>query len=87
MGKIGRSNVCALIKDDVESPNDIAGVVYVTMDPHDAWMNTVAKEMKEAGYDIDLNKLYNKKEASFNLLLFNHALFTSTLSFCSFSLR
>ncbi|WP_255264032.1 hypothetical protein [Peribacillus butanolivorans] len=36
---------------------DIAGVVYVTMDPHDAWMNTVAKEMKEAGYDIDLNKL------------------------------
>ncbi|MFD4819609.1 TIR domain-containing protein [Peribacillus butanolivorans] len=57
MGKNGRSNVCALIKDDVESPNDIAGVVYVTMDPHDAWMNTVAKEMKEAGYDIDLNKL------------------------------
>ncbi|MFD4931835.1 TIR domain-containing protein [Peribacillus butanolivorans] len=57
MGKIGRSNVCALIKDEVETPNDISGVVYVTMDPHDAWKNTVAKEMKEAGYDIDMNKL------------------------------
>ncbi|MFD4931836.1 TIR domain-containing protein [Peribacillus butanolivorans] len=57
MGKIGRSNVCALIKDEVETPNDISGVVYVTMDPHDAWKNTVAKEMKESGYKIDLNKL------------------------------
>ncbi|MFS0605603.1 TIR domain-containing protein [Peribacillus frigoritolerans] len=57
MGKIGRSNVCALIKDEVEAPNDISGVVYVTMDSHDAWKNKVAKEMLESGYKIDMNKL------------------------------
>ncbi|MEH7482868.1 nucleotide-binding protein [Neobacillus drentensis] len=57
MGKIGRSNVCALVKDEVETPNDISGVVYVTMDSHDAWKNKVAKEMQESGYDINMNKL------------------------------
>lgn len=57
MGKIGRGNVCALIKDEVEAPNDISGVVYVTMDSHDAWKNKVAKEMIESGYSIDMNKL------------------------------
>ncbi|MDB4643246.1 nucleotide-binding protein [Flavobacteriaceae bacterium] len=36
MGKIGRNKVCALVKDKVETPNDISGVVYVTMDYHKA---------------------------------------------------
>lgn len=57
MGKIGRTNVCALVKDDVETPNDISGVVYINMDSHDAWMSKVAKEMQESGYDINMNRL------------------------------
>lgn len=32
MGKIGRENVCALVKGDIEKPTDIAGVVYISMD-------------------------------------------------------
>jgi predicted nucleotide-binding protein len=32
IGKIGRQNVCALVKGEVEVPNDISGVVYVKMD-------------------------------------------------------
>lgn len=57
IGKIGRSNVCALVKGEIETPNDISGVVYVTMDEADAWRYTIAKELKKAGYEIDMNKI------------------------------
>lgn len=57
IGKIGRKNVCALVKDDIETPNDISGVVYIKMDEGDSWKYAVAKEMKACGYDIDLNKI------------------------------
>lgn len=57
IGKIGRSNVCALVKGEVEIPNDISGVVYVDMDNGDAWSYSVARELKKSGYKIDMNKL------------------------------
>lgn len=57
IGKIGRPNVCALVKGEVETPNDIAGVVYVKMDDNESWHLTLAKELRSSGYDIDLNKL------------------------------
>lgn len=56
-GKLGRQNVCALVKDDIEIPNDISGVVYVPMDKHGAWKMTLAKEMRNSGYDVDMNKV------------------------------
>ena len=57
IGKIGRKNVCALVKGDIETPNDISGVVYIKMDEGDGWKLAVAKEMKESGYEVDLNKI------------------------------
>lgn len=57
IGKIGRNKICALVKGDIETPNDISGVVYVTMDNANAWQIQVAKELKGAGYKVDLNKL------------------------------
>lgn len=57
IGKIGRGNVCALVKGDIETPNDISGVVYVTMDENDAWHFQIAKELKKSGYTIDMNKI------------------------------
>lgn len=57
IGKIGRKNVSALVKGDVETPNDISGVVYIKMDEADSWKYAVGKEMKACGYDIDLNKI------------------------------
>ena len=55
IGKIGRKNVCALVKGEVEKPNDVLGVVYVSMS--DNWKIALAKEMKdsESKYDIDMN--------------------------------
>ncbi|MGG1168701.1 TIR domain-containing protein [Bacillus mycoides] len=57
IGKIGRANVAALVKDTVETPNDISGVVYITMKSEGNWELQLAKELKSSGYDIDLNKL------------------------------
>ncbi len=57
IGKLGRKNVCALVKGDIEKPSDISGVVYINMDEHDAWMFALAKDMIAAGYDVDLNLL------------------------------
>lgn len=58
MGKIGRKNVCALVKKGVEKPNDISGVVYIEMDESGAWKHSLIKEMKSSGYNIDANKMY-----------------------------
>jgi len=52
MSKLGRENVCSLVKGDIETPNDISGVVYVTFDQYGAWKNEVAKELKACGYVI-----------------------------------
>lgn len=52
MAKLGRKNVCSLVKGDIETPNDISGVVYVTLDPLGAWKNEVAIELKVCGYTI-----------------------------------
>ena len=57
IGKIGRENVCALVKGDIETPNDISGVVYIKMEGEKEWKYKVADEMKESGYNVDLTKI------------------------------
>lgn len=57
IGKIGRKNVCAVIKGDIETPNDISGVVYEKMDSSGGWKMSIAKELKESGYNVDFNNL------------------------------
>jgi hypothetical protein len=56
-GKLGRQNVCAILKEGVEFPSDIQGVIYKVADPAGAWKLQFAKEMKAAGIDIDFNRL------------------------------
>lgn len=57
MGKIGRENVCYLLKGDVEIPSDIAGLVYDEIDKGAGWKSVVAKSMKSCGYEFDPSKL------------------------------
>ncbi|MBL8350965.1 MAG: nucleotide-binding protein [Burkholderiaceae bacterium] len=52
MAKFGRENVCALVKGDIEIPNDTSGVVYVDLDARGAWRIEVTKELKGAGYAV-----------------------------------
>jgi len=56
-GKLGRQNVCAILKEGAEFPSDIQGVIYKVADPAGAWKLELAKEMKDAGIEIDLNRL------------------------------
>lgn len=55
--KLGRKNVCALVKGEIEIPNDISGVVYIPLDDNSAWHFSVAKELKSSGYKIDINDI------------------------------
>ncbi len=58
MGKLGRKNhVCVLKKGNVEVPSDILGVVYNTYNNDDGWKFALAKELRAAGYSIDMNKI------------------------------
>jgi putative nucleotide-binding protein containing TIR-like domain len=57
IGKLGRDRVCALVKDNIEKPSDIDGIVYIPMDNSQAWHMSVGKELKKVGYKVDLNKL------------------------------
>lgn len=52
MAKLGRENVCSLVKGDIETPNDISGVVYVSLDVSGTWKIEVTKELKACGYII-----------------------------------
>lgn len=56
-GMLGRSNIVVLHKGDVEVPSDYLGVVYISMDSAGAWQYSLAKELKRAGLQLDLNKL------------------------------
>jgi len=56
MGKLGRRRVCTLYKEGVEIPSDYSGTVYIPMDSRGAWRLLIAKEIKQAGIEIDLNK-------------------------------
>lgn len=55
IGKLGRENVAAIVKGEVETPGDVSGVVYIQHSG--SWKFELLKELKGSGYDIDLNKL------------------------------
>jgi len=55
IGRLSRRRVCALCKGSIEIPSDYHGVIYVPMDDGDGWKLKVAREIKQAGLDIDLN--------------------------------
>jgi predicted nucleotide-binding protein len=57
IGRLGRSQVCALKAGDVELPSDILGVAWTPLDPGGAWKQRLAKELEAAGYGLDWNKM------------------------------
>ncbi len=52
IGKLQRNRVAALVKGDVETPNDISGVVYITVNESEGWKSSLISEMREVGYHI-----------------------------------
>ena len=56
IGRLGRGKVCALKRGELEIPSDFAGVVWENMDNGSGWKLALARELKAAGHDVDLNK-------------------------------
>ncbi|NTZ95291.1 hypothetical protein FCH79_08135 [Pseudomonas koreensis] len=55
IGRLGRGKVCALKRGTLEMPTDYAGVVYESMEGN--WKHALGRELQEAGYYIDWNKV------------------------------
>ena len=58
IGKYGRDRVCALVKGTPEIPSDYSGVVYIPFNESESWKMDLFKELKEAGFDIDANRVF-----------------------------
>ena len=57
IGKIGRKNIFVLYEDEVELPSDMLGVAYWKLGNFDSLKMGIAKELKNAGFFIDVSLL------------------------------
>jgi predicted nucleotide-binding protein len=57
IGKLGRGRVCILCNEDVEMLSDLAGVIYVKFDTEGIWKFRLAREMKQAGLDVNFDMI------------------------------
>jgi predicted nucleotide-binding protein len=53
IGVLGRERVAILYEPGVEVPSDIAGVLTIQIDPADGWRRLLARELQDAGLEID----------------------------------
>ena len=51
---LGRNKTCAIMDNNVERPSDSDGILYI---PIDNWRMELAREMKNAGLPVDMNKI------------------------------
>ena len=56
IGTPGRDHTAILYEPGVELPSDLRGLLYIELDAQGAWKLTLAKELKAAGINVDLNK-------------------------------
>jgi len=54
---LGRDKTMVLLKGDIEVPSDALGIAYERIDENSGWQISLAKELKEAGFDIDMNNI------------------------------
>jgi predicted nucleotide-binding protein len=57
LGRLGREQVAVLYEPGVEIPSDYSGVLYIELDPQQHWQRVLARELKNAGYELDLKWL------------------------------
>jgi predicted nucleotide-binding protein len=57
VGRLGRDKVCALYSQGVEIPSDYRGVGYIEMDQVGGWKIPLAREMKNVGIQVNMNRV------------------------------
>lgn len=56
IGRLKQNLVCALYEDGLDLPSEYQGGVFIPFDPNGLWKLLVARTMKMANVDVDLNK-------------------------------
>ncbi len=56
LAKLGRSHVSVLYQQGVELPSDFHGVLWIPFDKENGWQLRLAKELKQIGLNVDMNK-------------------------------
>lgn len=56
IGLLGRGRVAPIKVGDLEVPSDVDGIVYIDYDSGGAWKLRLAKELKAAGIEVDMNR-------------------------------
>jgi predicted nucleotide-binding protein len=56
IGTLGRSRVAVLYEENVELPSDMNGILYTTLDTQGAWKISLGRELRSAGFSVDMNK-------------------------------
>lgn len=54
--RLGRGKTFVLTKGEIEMPSDIFGLIHEPMDKNEGWKMRLARELKAAGFEIDLNR-------------------------------
>jgi predicted nucleotide-binding protein len=57
VGSLGRGRACLLRKGEVEIPSDLFSVAYTTIDSGNGWKIDLARELKDAGFKFDADKV------------------------------
>ena len=59
LGKLGRDRVALIYRqhENFEMPSDYDGVLFSEFDAGGGWKSRLAKELEEAGYNIDFNAI------------------------------
>jgi predicted nucleotide-binding protein len=57
LGRLGRKKVCPLYRGPMDLPSDYIGVGYILMDDAGAWKYELARELKAAGFNVDMNRI------------------------------
>jgi hypothetical protein len=55
VGKVGRHKAFALVEKGVALPSDIHGLIYIPLDPGNAWRLLLVRELNAAGIWVDAN--------------------------------
>lgn len=56
IGALGRSRVAVLYEEGVELPSDMDGILYSVLDSRGAWKLSLGRELRAAGFAVDLNR-------------------------------
>lgn len=57
LAKLGDSRVCCLSAAELERPSELDGILDIPLDVTGNWRFRLARELKEAGFVVDLNKV------------------------------